>query len=688
MFASDRFFCICCSRRAVGCSSALLRHCDGDCLRTHYWEPYYNETAESDSSTVVKLVGVMIILMLFIGSASVYLFLNPPGGAPTGTAGRVAVVDSGADLNYVEEQRVVARQSFIRTVYGYSGNDLSTDDTRPGGVPHGTIVAETILSGASSARLVIAKVLDNEGHATSPAIIAAIQWAVEQGVDVINLSLGSTPTIYDSMRDIVEWAFRHGVVVVAAAGNEGDHGIRGNSINSPAVFQYAIAAAALNESGMPAHYSSWGPTAGRTMKPDIAARGYVVHGNKMYVGTSFSAPRVAAAAARVIDYCVTNDIPWTPGMVKAVLMAGATEMPYPEYVVGAGKLNADAALALLQEEATTGNRPPVTYVHPGSLPLDFERLFFGDNYTFEIEVINSWTASYSVEVQSTTPGVFSLPGAVTVNQTGYVTLTIAIPDDGTPNYWANITFSSATAGTAGLLVNITAGTAVARVAFDIVHTPWTIDTTYGQFKELYRLLTASGISVTEIRERAEITADRLARYDGVVVLDPCAWGSNETDPLSPSLFSIEFSDQETSAYEEYVTHGGGLFVAALDNSSLDIASANEFLQWTGIALADDYIRRDSSDPVVVTSIHSHPITTGVSSFDYYGAPLVLPAGAVLLAQYAGDAVLGALETSGGGRVVVSGSNFFIDNWGLLGEYYSSQDARLALRIVLWTCGLL
>jgi hypothetical protein len=73
----------------------------------------------------------------------------------------------------------------------------------------------------------------------------------------------------------------------------------------------------------------------------------------------------------------------------------------------------------------------------------------------------------------------------------------------------------------------------------------------------------------------------------------------------------------------------------------------------------------------------------VSGFDYLGSTVSIPAGATSLARYSSDTVLACRQGSGGGRIVVTGSNFFVDNWGMVGRYNSLDDDVLALKIVQW-----
>jgi subtilisin family serine protease len=147
-------------------------------------------------------------------------------------------------------------------------------------------------------------------NANSPAIVAAIEAAVADGMDVINFS-GGEPEIEPS-RDIVaralDAAAAAGVVPVVAAGNDyNDFGA--GSVSSPANAEGAIAVGAVEIGGSPttrthAEFSSVGPTAvSLRLKPDVAAPGVDVlssipgGGWSEFSGTSMAAPHVAGAAA-------------------------------------------------------------------------------------------------------------------------------------------------------------------------------------------------------------------------------------------------------------------------------------------------------------------------------------------------------------------------------------------------------
>ena len=156
----------------------------------------------------------------------------------------------------------------------------------------------------------------------SAEIAAAIDAAVSDGMDVINLSLGE-PEI-EPARDIVVSAINRaaaaGVVPVIAAGNDfGEFGA--GSVSSPGNASGAITVAAVSSNGVVADFSSAGPTpVSLAMKPDVSAPGVQVLSSLpgsfgLLSGTSMAAPHIAGAAALLAERHPT----WTVAQLKAAL---------------------------------------------------------------------------------------------------------------------------------------------------------------------------------------------------------------------------------------------------------------------------------------------------------------------------------------------------------------------------------
>ena len=211
----------------------------------------------------------------------------------------------------------------VAGIIAASGSSL-TDKLEYGGI--------NLLGGAPGVKLVVAKVcgLDRTGHAfcNAEAIPQAVQWAVSQHADVINLSLGGVRSgdIFsklspDKMTNAIEAAISKGVVVVAAAGNEGP----GNTdVSAPADILEVIAVGAIQKDGAVWSNSSRGDDAGHPCgglltspftdkrcdpdkKPEIVAPGVEILSawtEDKYVrasGTSQATPFVTAAVALLLE---------------------------------------------------------------------------------------------------------------------------------------------------------------------------------------------------------------------------------------------------------------------------------------------------------------------------------------------------------------------------------------------------
>jgi subtilisin family serine protease len=159
----------------------------------------------------------------------------------TGAGQVIAIVDSGVDLAHPDLSGKIAGGATFTgcAATGPCGNGdwLSGGAGGQPASPHGThvagIAAATTGNGvgiagvAPGARLLAVKVLTDEGG-TFEEIAAGIRWSVDNGADVINMSLGALPGIQalaitgliSDVRDAVDYAVARGVVVIAAAGND------------------------------------------------------------------------------------------------------------------------------------------------------------------------------------------------------------------------------------------------------------------------------------------------------------------------------------------------------------------------------------------------------------------------------------------------------------------------------------
>ena len=172
------------------------------------------------------------------------------------------------------------------------------------------------------------KVLDRNGLGYLSDVIEGIQWAIANGMQVVNMSLGTASDI-QSFHDAVIAAKNAGIVTVAAAGNGG--GSTNESVIFPAAYPEAIAVSATDNTDTIAWWSSRGP------EVDLAAPGVSIYstykgtGYATLSGTSMAAPHVAGSAALVLNipvglYDANANGKWDPDEVQKKLQDRAKDL--------------------------------------------------------------------------------------------------------------------------------------------------------------------------------------------------------------------------------------------------------------------------------------------------------------------------------------------------------------------------
>jgi subtilisin len=228
-------------------------------------------------------------------------------GAPTiwgitrGSGVRIGIIDTGIDEDHPDLNPLGG----VNIVTG--GTERSDwNDSSPLCPTHGTHVSGTaaaldntiqVVGVAPSAQLFAIRVFDPTSAGVSACLaldshtIAGIEWAIANGMDVINMSLGSaTPSLAEA--DAIFAAYSAGIVVVAAAGNDGENVI------FPAGYPQAIAVAATTFLDDVASFSNPGP------EVEVAAPGATITSTvggggppQSWSGTSMAAPHVSGTAA-------------------------------------------------------------------------------------------------------------------------------------------------------------------------------------------------------------------------------------------------------------------------------------------------------------------------------------------------------------------------------------------------------
>ncbi|SDJ04526.1 S8 family peptidase [Natribacillus halophilus] len=303
-------------------------------------------------------------------------FLQDNGMTGDGTT--IAILDTGVhpSADFTEsENRIVAFKDFINDeTEAYDDNGHGThcagDAAGNGHLSDGRYMAP-----ASDAHIVGVKVLDKSGAGPLSNIIAGIDWCLENkdeyNIDILSLSLGSPGSESaddDPVVQAVNQAWEEGMIVVAAAGNEGPSA---GTISSPGTSPQIITVGALDDQNTPdrsddtvASFSSRGPTIDNETKPDILAPGVDIVSVRSprsfldkvskssrvdddYIsmsGTSMATPIVAGICAQLLEL----NAEWEPDDIKTRLLEGAENLGLDENTQGAGSVNAMESAADLE----------------------------------------------------------------------------------------------------------------------------------------------------------------------------------------------------------------------------------------------------------------------------------------------------------------------------------------------------
>ncbi|MDV2685983.1 S8 family peptidase [Alkalihalophilus lindianensis] len=218
----------------------------------------------------------------------------------TGNGVKVAILDTGIDRNHPDLSANVKGGHSVFT-------DSANADPFFDGDGHGTHVAGTVaavnndigvIGVANEASLYAVKVLNNAGSGSYAGIAEGIEWAINNDIDIINMSLGGSQSSA-ILKQFSDLAYAEGVLVVAAAGNSGTRSGRNDTVGYPAKYDSVIAVAATDQNNQRATFSSTGPAV-EISAPGVGILSTTPNNNyASFNGTSMASPHVAGVAAQV-----------------------------------------------------------------------------------------------------------------------------------------------------------------------------------------------------------------------------------------------------------------------------------------------------------------------------------------------------------------------------------------------------
>ncbi len=617
----------------------------------------------------------------------------------------VAILDSGADALHPDLQdSLVGFRDFINDHEDLDPSD-GIDAYDDNG--HGTACAWLVAgSGAENggnytgmapgANLLIIKILDAAGNGEESVIAAGIEYAVDQDVDVISISVGGQwVDIAEPSRAMAQEAVSQGVTVVIASGNEGPSAY---TMNSPGVTQEVITVGATVGADGVAGFSSRGPVVnqqtepyGQFAKPDLVAPGYNVFSGRatdasfeysiynqsqygssytMWSGTSASTPQIAGLAALLLD----KHVALTPIETKTALMSGATDLGADPMEQGWGLANATRASEILEESSRL-----LTIVTPKrfpTLPGGSNVFIVGDERAAQNVTVMSTVnrGSLDIEITGNVSQFIVVDEIVTVTVGySYFIIDLEVPTnlslDTVGTYEGQVALISGADTFATMDLHLTIIVFGGRLLVDMAHHSYEDPDDPSLYQYFREYLEERGVIMEEFSSPENpqpIDSDALAIADTFLIMD------TETT----------YDADEIDALHQFVQEGGTLLVMSefyndTDNTAaFAIDSYNEILAPYGIECEEYEI---GVGPLPMTgevygvdhggAVENHSLVEGVDNlYITWGSTLhvdsvVAGAQGLLWVDAAKTHAIVATVDYGLGRViVVSDGSILYDTW--------------------------
>ena len=316
----------------------------------------------------------------------------------TGVGVKVGVLDSGIDLKH-PDLNVAGNVTFAG---GKDGSDKYGHGTHVAGTIAGLDNGIGVLGVAPGVELYAIKVLGNSGSGSYSNVIAGLEYAIANGMDVTNNSYGSSGDPGQTVHNAFIAANNAGILNIAAAGNSS------GAVIYPAAWPEVVAVSATNSSDALASFSSFG------LEIELAAPGRDIYSTykgsyATLSGTSMAAPHVVGVAALVIGAKTASG----PDDVRARLHATAVDL-------GAGGFDHEFGYGLVDAENAVlgiadGDDPVVNGGGTTDPPPDDES---GDPPPSDSSAWGSAAIDWSMKVKGRGGSMMDLSQTITARDSG------------------------------------------------------------------------------------------------------------------------------------------------------------------------------------------------------------------------------------------------------------------------------
>ena len=208
---------------------------------------------------------------------------------------KVGVLDTGIALEHPDlKSAILEARDFTRSPS--QAYDAQGHGTHVSGIIAARRNANGIVGVAPESKIIMAKVLNDEGSGTSADIVAGIGWAVKTGADILSMSLGS-PEPDEEIHQALLLAIAKGVFVITAAGNEGPEL---DTVGYPAGFPEMVAVGSIDRQKKLSSFSSRGRQVDIVAPGDQITSCYPPRSYAVLSGTSMATPFVSGVVALML----------------------------------------------------------------------------------------------------------------------------------------------------------------------------------------------------------------------------------------------------------------------------------------------------------------------------------------------------------------------------------------------------
>jgi subtilisin family serine protease len=208
---------------------------------------------------------------------------------------KVAVIDTGISADHPAIKDNYRGGVNILSPY-FAPQDYNGHGTHVAGIIAGNGAGLGIIGTAPKTEVYAVKAFNRKGSANLSDLLSAINWCIENGMQVINMSFGMEK-LSESLRQAIQIAHRRGIVMVAATGNRG----LPSSIDFPARYPETIAVASVSREGVLSQFSNMGKGVDLAAPGERIPSAWLNGAKREMSGTSMAVPHVSGTIALLLQ---------------------------------------------------------------------------------------------------------------------------------------------------------------------------------------------------------------------------------------------------------------------------------------------------------------------------------------------------------------------------------------------------